>query len=121
MNKIIRLRKIENKINEIKHALTAIGEMRPGSLSLQYNVCGKPDCKCKDKKNPKKHGPYNQLSYVIKGKSTSQYIRDEHLEGTTQQINNYRVFKGLVDEWTELALEHAKLKIEVDKERKKAV
>jgi len=47
---------------QIKAELAALGEMRPGSLSRQYNVCGKPNCRCKDPQNPQRHGPCYQLS-----------------------------------------------------------
>ena len=42
--------------------------MKPDSINEQYNVCGSPNCKCKDKKNPQKHGPYYYLSFTFKGK-----------------------------------------------------
>ena len=41
------------------------------------------------------------------------------LKETKKQINNFKMFKKLVDEWTSLALQHAKLKIEIAKEKKK--
>lgn len=121
MNKNTQLKKIERKIEATKQLLMGIGEMRAGSLSKQYNVCGKPGCRCKDKKNPIKHGPYYQLSYSHKRKSTSQFIKEEFLEDTKKQIENYKKFKELTELWVELALEHAKLKIEIAKENLKKV
>ncbi len=120
MNKITQLRKFEKRIMKIKQDLLSVGEMRPGSLSMQYNICGKSGCACKDSKNPKKHGPYHQLSYVHKGKSTSQFIRKELIEETKEQIINFKLFKKLIDEWVDLALQHAKLKIEIAKEKGKS-
>jgi hypothetical protein len=110
-----RLRSIERRIARIKSDLATIGEMRPGSLSQQYNVCGTPGCRCKDPDNPKRHGPYYQLSYVHRNKSTSQFIRPEFLEETRAQVTEYRRFKKLIDEWVKLALEHARLKLELAK------
>jgi hypothetical protein len=115
-----RLRTIERRIQRIKDDLATIGEMRPGSLSKQYNVCGTPGCRCKDPENPKRHGPYYQLSYVHRKKSTSQFIRPEFVEETREQIAEYRRFKKLGDEWTSLALEHAKLKLELAKKEASA-
>jgi hypothetical protein len=120
MKKITHLKKIEKRIMKIKQDLLSVGEMRPGSLSMQYNVCGKAGCACKDLKNPKKHGPYHQLSYVRKGKSTSQFIRKEFIEETKEQVVNFKLFKKLVDEWINLALQHAKLRIEIAKEKDKS-
>lgn len=111
----MQLKTIETKIREVRRQIQKTGEMRPGSLSKQYNVCGTPGCQCKDPKAPKKHGPYYQLSYVHRGKSTSQFIRSNFVEKMEKQIANYKRFKRLTEEWIHLALEHSKLQIEVAK------
>lgn len=116
MNKEARLALIEAKIQRLKEGLVALGEMRPGSLSQQYNVCGNPNCRCKDARNPQKHGPYYQVSYVHQGRSSSQFIRREFVAETRRQLSNYRRFRKLTDEWVSLALEHAKLKLELGRE-----
>ena len=69
---------LEKQIEKTKKALVALGDMRPGSLSKQYNVCGKPGCSCKADP-PKKHGPYYQVSYTRKGKSSSKFVKKEAL------------------------------------------
>lgn len=84
--------------------------MRPGSLSEQYNVCGNPTCRCKDRKNPKRHGPYYQLSYTHKGKSTTEFVKKENTPEMRQQLSNYRKFKKLTEEWVDLSVEIAKLR-----------
>ena len=95
-----KLKTIERRIQRIKDDLATIGEMRPGSLSKQYNVCGTPGCRCKDPVNPQRHGPYYQLSYVHRNKSTSQAIRPAFVDVTRAQITEYRRFKKLVEEWS---------------------
>ena len=102
--------KMQTRIKKIQQCLAALGEMRPGSLSKQFNVCGNPDCRCKDQGNPKKHGPYFQLSYSHKGKSTTEFVKEENLSAVEQQISNYREFKKLVEEWVDLSVEIAKLR-----------
>lgn len=109
----IRMGRIEGRIEKLKAALAGLGEMRPGSLREQYNVCGNPNCRCKDPRKPKKHGPYYQLSYIHKGRSTTQFIRREFFAETRRQLLNYKRFRKLTDEWVTLALEHAKLKLEI--------
>ena len=42
-----RIQSLERQIEKIKRELLDIGDLRPGSLSRQYNVCGNPTCKCK--------------------------------------------------------------------------
>lgn len=83
--------------------------MRPGALSEQYNVCGKPNCKCKDPRRPQKHGPYYQLSYTHQGKSTTEFVKRDRLDEVRQQITNYATFKKLTEEWVELSIRIAKL------------
>ena len=57
------------QIRKIKKNLEELGEIMPGSLSKQYNVCGNPNCRCKDSVNPRKHGPYYNLSYTWNSKA----------------------------------------------------
>ncbi len=90
---------IEKRIERIKKKLMKIGPMRPGSLSKQYSVCTKEGCKCMDPIDPRKHGPYYQLSYVRKGKSTTRFIRPPFVKNIQKQLLNYKTFKSLTDEW----------------------
>jgi hypothetical protein len=92
------------RILQIKQQLQAQGPMRPGSLSRQYNVCGKAGCRCKDPKHPRRHGPYYQLNYVFRGKKTSKFIRKETLARVRTELANYKKFRRLTDEWIGLAL-----------------
>ena len=100
--------------------LLEIGEMRPGSLNQQLTVCGRSGCKCQDLKNPQKHGPYYQLSYVHQGKSTTQFIPKELVKTVEQELKNYKIFKSLTAEWVDLALAIAKEKIAQNKKSLKA-
>ena len=85
-----------------------MGEMRPGALSKQYNVCGKLGCRCKDEKAPRKHGPYYQISYTHLGKSTSEFVKRESLPEARKQLANYARFRCLTQEWVLLSLRVAK-------------
>jgi len=102
--------KWEAQIDEIKAQLQKQGAMRPGSLSRQYNVCGKPGCRCKDPKHPRRHGPYYQLNYVFRGKKTSQFIRREILRQVQTELANYKQFRRLTEQWIGLALKVAQAK-----------
>jgi hypothetical protein len=100
--------KRQQRINQLKAQLKEIGPMRPGSLSRQYNVCGKLGCRCKDPKNPRRHGPYYQLNYVYGGKKTSEFVRPQNLPQVRTQLANYRRFRRLTDQWIGLALTQAR-------------
>lgn len=111
----MRLKEIEKKIEKIKNKLVLIQEMRPGSLSKQYSVCGKPNCRCVDPKTPKKHGPYYQLSYVYNGKNTSRFIQAPYYQQVKREVENHKKFKRLVDQWIGLALQYSEERISQEK------
>lgn len=105
-------RKLHQRINRLKSQLMESGPMRPGSLSRQYNVCGKPGCRCKHPKTPRRHGPYYQLNYVYGGKKTSEFVRPQNLKQVRAQLANYKRFRHLTDQWIGSALTLALLELE---------
>lgn len=102
--------KLHGQIQKIKKQLLELGEMRPGSLSTQYNVCGNPNCRCKHPERPVKHGPYYQISYTRKGRSKTEFVKAEDVKMVKQQLKNYQTFKKLTDDWVELSLAIARLR-----------
>src|SRR6266699_5707624 len=110
MNVTASRHQLQQRIHSIKGQLAGLGDMRPGSLSLQYNVCGKPGCRCKDPKHPRRHGPYYQLNYVYRGKKTSKFIRPEVLKQVQAELANYKKFRRLIEQWIGLALNLAQVK-----------
>jgi len=98
------------QIEKVKGQLAALGDLRPGSLSTQYNVCGTPGCRCKATP-PEKHGPYYQVSFTRKGKSSSKFVRKEDLNTVRRELKNYEVMKTLVDRWIEMATELSNLRM----------
>ena len=101
---------IERQIEKIKRDLVALGDLRPGSLSTQYNVCGSPGCRCKASP-PEKHGPYYQVSYTRKGKSSSKFVKKKDLPAIRKQLKNYERMKLLMDRWIDLATELSNLRL----------
>ena len=101
---------LERQIEKLKLELSAIGDMRPGSLSTQYNVCGKAGCRCKAMP-PVKHGPYYQVSYTRKGKSSSKFVKKEDLPEVRKQLKNYARMKLLIERWIDLATELSTLRL----------
>jgi hypothetical protein len=106
------MRKLQERIAALKSQITQLGTLRPGSLSRQYNVCGKPGCRCKDPKKPRRHGPYYQLNYVYGGKKTSEFVRPPNLKTVRTQLANYKQFRRLADQWVGSALKLARLELE---------
>ena len=91
MKKITEIRK---KIGQIRQEMMDIGDMRPGSLTVQPRSWGKN---------------YWQLSYTHRGRGRTQYVSNERYEEVKRQTENYRKFKELSAELVDLSLELAKL------------
>jgi len=87
--------RIDRRIEQIKKALARLGDMRPGSLSTQTRSWG---------------GQYAQLSYTHLGKGRTEYVPPARVKEVKRQIDNYRKFKELTQEWVTLAIESCKLK-----------
>lgn len=108
MNK--KIHSLEQQIERLKRQLVALGDLQPGSLSEQYSVCGKPNCRCASSP-PQKHGPYYQLSFTRKGKSSSRFVRREDVAAVRRHVRNYTRLRELVDRWIQLATELARLRL----------
>ena len=103
------------RIQKIKQHIGELGDLRPGTLSQQYNVCGSPGCQCKAIP-PLKHGPYYKISVNRHGKSSSHFVREDDLKDVQQQLENYRRLQELVDEWITLSAQLSTLRLK-DKHR----
>jgi hypothetical protein len=107
-------REIDRRITAIKRELAALGPLRPGSISRQYNVCGSPNCRCKV--DPaQRHGPYYQLSYTHQRRSSSEFVRVPDLRDVQRQLENYERLRALVEEWIGLGIQQARLRREARK------
>jgi hypothetical protein len=101
---------LEQRIESIKSDIVALGDLRPGAMSMQYNICGNPSCRCKADP-PVKHGPYPQVSFTWRGKSSTMSVRADEVEEVRQQLETYRRLRDLVDDWVDLALELSRLRL----------
>jgi hypothetical protein len=97
---------IEKKIAGIKEGLRRIGEMRPGSLTYQYQ-------RPKEKK-----GGFYQISYTYRMKSKTEYVKAEFVKDLKGQIATFKRFKKLMQQWVDLAIRHSQIKIKLAKEGK---
>jgi hypothetical protein len=97
----------ERVIGTIKRSLQELGPFLPGSISQQFNVCGNPTCRCKDPKNPQRHGPYYQLSFTVNGRSSTRFIKPAELSEARRRLHRFKRFKllnaRLVDAYLALA------------------
>jgi hypothetical protein len=96
-----RIAQIDERIEKIKAALVALGEMRPGSLTRQF-------------KDPEAGtGAYYQLSFTLEMKSRTDYIPRQCVAQIRRQVANYKRFKALSAEWVALGIERSRLQIKL--------
>ena len=92
---------LQRRWEEVRAALSAVGELRPGALVSRYRRCGKPTCHCAQPGDPG-HGPYWSLTRVVGGKTTTKVIPAAAADRTHRQIAEHRRFRGLVRELVEI-------------------
>ncbi len=110
---------LTGRIKRIKAQLVALGDLRPGALSEQYNTCRSAGCRCKADP-PDKHGPYHQLSYTRHRRSRTESVRPEHLVDVQAQLATYRRWQALLDEWLDAAIELDRLRRTGPRQRRSA-
>ena len=71
-----------------------------GSLHEQYLTCGKASCRCHDRKQPQRHGPYYLWRRHIDGKQVNRTLRPgPQLERVREGIANYHQLQELLGDW----------------------
>ena len=115
----IRRESLEARIAKIKEEIAALGDLHPGAVSQQFNVCGNPRCRCKTDPAAR-HGPYYQLSYAWRRKSTTRFVRKEDLAEVRQQVRNYHRLRQLIDRWVTLAIVLSRLRLKEEPRQSRA-
>lgn len=100
----------EQKIAQIIKKILNLEPVLPGSISEQWNVCGTPGCACKSVQNPIKHGPYYQLSFSVRGKSSTMFIKRQDLKEVRKRIKRYKALKNLIFELVQAYVDLARIK-----------
>jgi hypothetical protein len=92
---------LEHRWEQIRAALGAVGELRPGALVGRYRRCGKPTCHCAQP-GDMGHGPCWSLTRVVGGKTVTKVIPAAAVDRTQRQIAEHRRFRDLVRELVEV-------------------
>ena len=108
------------RLDAIRSEVSQLGDIRVGTLTTQYNVCGNPNCACKNSENPRKHGPYYQLSFTRHRKSTSEFVKAEDVDAVRESLENYKTLMKLKDEWIDISIFLSRLRRGLDGEIPKA-
>ncbi len=85
----LRIVELRGKRAELEKKLMNPYKMKAGALNVQYRTCGKSNCKCMDKENPKKHGPYHYVMIKEDGKVKQKYVKDEEEIGLVKAYQEY--------------------------------
>ena len=96
---------IDEEIRKIQKELQTLGPMHPGNISSQYQVCGRPDCRCVDPKKPQRHGPYPKLTYVYRGRPVCRFVRASTQKALGERLAVYKRFRQLIDRWIALSIQ----------------
>ena len=87
---------METKRSVILEELIKLTPLCSGNLYERYTPCGKKNCRCQDKENPKLHGPYYIWARIVNGKQVTRTLRaGSDLERVKEGIENYRRFQVL--------------------------
>ena len=109
MNTTKSIAKVQREISAIRQALQKLGPIHPGSVSMQYQVCGRTGCRCMDPEHPRRHGPYHKLAYVHRGKPVCRFVRADCADEIKQRLLTYKTFRKLMDRWIELSIQQAQI------------
>ena len=112
---------MSEKLKMLYRELLELKPMLPGSISEQYNVCGKANCRCKDEVAPKRHGPQLKLGFTLDGKSSTLVIRKADRDAALRMNDNFQKLRkaqaAMNDEilrlYKELGAEEAYARIEL--------
>lgn len=99
--------RIHKKIARLKQKIAQLGPMLPGTLSQQWNVCSSPGCSCHTFKS-KRHGPSYQVSFTVKGRSSTLFVKKDDVPEVRLRIRRYKTFKQLCAELTQASIELAR-------------
>jgi len=89
---------MEMKRSSIFEEMIQLAPLCSGTLYERYITCGKKNCRCHDKENPKLHGPYYEWVRRINGKQVGRMLRPgPDFEKVKTGIENYDRFQGLLN------------------------
>ena len=87
--------------------LMELSPLCSGSLHEQYLTCGKAECRCHDRRDAQRHGPYYLWIRRIGGKQVNRTLRPgPDLERVRQGIANYQKLQQLLGEVVEQSGNH---------------
>ena len=112
-NSIVR-EDLERSRERLKPEISALPDMRQGSLTTLYRKCGKPTCHCTQEGDPG-HGPLFLLTRSIKKKTVARTIPPQELETVREQVAVFHRYQELSRELVNVSGQICDLKLEESK------
>ena len=85
----------DQKFESLFESLMNLKPILQGSLSKQYKICGKANCRCMDKENPQKHVCY-QLSYRVNNKAATMYVNQKNADTVKEMTDSYKELRSII-------------------------
>ncbi len=96
------LKALEIKRASLYQQLLALGDFRPGGISVNFRRCGKKNCVCARAEHPG-HGPQFLWNTTQGGKSRAENLRlGPELEKARKELENYERFRQLCKKLVEV-------------------
>ncbi|MEK7406896.1 MAG: DUF6788 family protein [Acidobacteriota bacterium] len=96
------LESLEQQRAAIANQITALGDLRCGSITSTTGRCGKPACHCHQPKDPG-HGPNLRLTYKVHGKTVTESLPDQAATRKAEiEIAEFRKLQSLHKEFVEV-------------------
>ena len=93
---------LEQRRQRLYQELAALGDFRPGMISVNYRKCGKANCACARADHPG-HGPQYLWNTTQQRKSQAQNLRlGPELEKVERELENYQQFLSLCRDLVEV-------------------
>jgi hypothetical protein len=93
----------QTRFEALKREIITLGFVRPGSLVRRWMPCGNPACRCMGKP-PLLHGPYNQWTHKIGGRTRTIRLSDEQARLCQEWVQNHKKLKRLLRQMEQLSL-----------------
>ena len=88
-----KLARLGQDFEAIKAQMQALGYVLPGTVQRRHYQCGKPNCRCMTKGIL--HGPYDQWTRKIGGKTVNLNLDPESAKLVKAWIRNNRMLRKL--------------------------
>jgi hypothetical protein len=96
------LEELERQRASLYQQMQALGDFRPGTISVNFRKCGKKRCACAQPGHPG-HGPQYLWSTTRGHQSRAQNLRlGPELEKAQREVENHQVFLRLCRELVEV-------------------